>query len=267
MIDDKTEGELLFLQIWKSVCIFEKQSEQASEQAKVYTCVCVWLCSPRHACAWAVPRPGLEGLSEISCKRITDHASLAYRFTAKNTYTYTQNLLLSCNFLSVCLSPVILFRHTVSPTSCTYTHITPLSMGSLGVQGVWGRSLHRENVCFYYSWDKQEQKISTVAFAFWELKLRYITLKKYKFILANTRTGVSCWMVIVSLFPYLTKTLIAFCSKSDCCDVEPQMGQVFFKKKSMETKQGAWGMLHSQVCSQIKKIQLMPMIKHKPYIW
>lgn len=70
------------------------------ENCCISVCVSV-LFTQACLCVRAVPRPGLEGLSEISCKRITDHASLAYWFTAKNTYT--QNLLLACSFF-ICLA-------------------------------------------------------------------------------------------------------------------------------------------------------------------
>lgn len=106
-------------------------------------------------CVWAVPRPGLEGLSEISFKRITDHASLAYWFTAKNTYAYTQNLLLLCSdFSSFCLE-FFSFTLTGSPAHYTYrTHTWWIN--SLGVQEV----LHDNYVCIllHFPIDKRETK-------------------------------------------------------------------------------------------------------------
>lgn len=120
MITDKkvTEKE----REWCFLCISERgfvfwEVEWANQWAStLYVCVCVVVFTQPCLCAWAMPRPGLGGLSEISCKRITDHASLAYWFTAKNTYTYTQNLLLSSSFKkkSVCLSCSFI---------CTHTHI------------------------------------------------------------------------------------------------------------------------------------------------
>lgn len=82
------------LYFWEVGCL----SQWMSTSLCVCACVCAAVFTQACLCAWAVPRPGLGGLSEISCKRITDHASLAYWFTAKNTYTYTQNLLRSCSF-------------------------------------------------------------------------------------------------------------------------------------------------------------------------
>lgn len=70
--------------LWKRFCVFWEVVWASTESLCV--CVCC-IHSGMPGCVRAVPRPGLEGLSEISCKRITDHASLAYWFTAKNTYT------------------------------------------------------------------------------------------------------------------------------------------------------------------------------------
>lgn len=105
------DGWLMFsVHMWKSVFLRSTVNKPMSAHKNV--CVCV-VFTQACLCAWAMPRPGLGGLTEISCKRITDHASLAYWFTAKNTYTYTPNLLLCCSVLSVCLSLTRSFRHTV----------------------------------------------------------------------------------------------------------------------------------------------------------
>lgn len=100
--------------------------------------VCVSVC---------VDCPGLDGdggkgggLTEISSKRITDHASLAYWFRAKNTHTYTQNLPLPCAFyLAASLShrDILYFTHI----RCGWVSS---SMASLSVH--WDE----ENSCFLF---------------------------------------------------------------------------------------------------------------------
>lgn len=145
------QREMLFMHMWKRVFIFW-EVEWASQWVSTSVCVCVFVFTQACLCAWAVPRPGLGGLSEISCKRITDHASLAYWFTAKNTYTYTQNLLLPCSSFFICLSfsHSLIQTHNLTHIVHFHTHTTPSSMGSLGVQGVQGLSLyqHTVTVCF-----------------------------------------------------------------------------------------------------------------------
>lgn len=99
------QREICFVCVCERGFVFLRSRVSKAVSDHVRVCVCVWLCSPRHACV-REQCPGLDwgGLSEISCKRITDHASLAYWFTAKNTYIHTKSSSLQFLFFYLCLS-------------------------------------------------------------------------------------------------------------------------------------------------------------------
>lgn len=108
MTSKKNKRHIFFVDVKDGLYFWE--AEWASQRAS--TSVCVVVFNQAWLCAWAVPRPGLGGLSEISCKRITDHASLAYWFTAKDTYT--QNLFLSCSICYLSVSLILSNRRTLT---------------------------------------------------------------------------------------------------------------------------------------------------------